>query len=88
MPTTRLGMLAIQQPESDIILLQEVTHTDFDPIRGYKKYTNVGMTGRDTAILTRENLRLTHITICLLIGAGQRSIAESGVPQRGGRRLL
>jgi hypothetical protein len=46
----------------DIILLQEVTHTDVDRIRGYKVYTEVGMNKRSTAILTRESLQQTHIT--------------------------
>jgi exonuclease III len=42
----RMRMLAyfLRKQEIDIILLQEVTHNDFDLIRGYNSYTNVGET--------------------------------------------
>ena len=32
---------SLHKQEIDIILLQEVTHTDFDLIREYNAYTNV-----------------------------------------------
>jgi exonuclease III len=46
----------------DIILLQEVTHPDFDMIRGYTAHLNVGINKRGTVILTREQISLTNIT--------------------------
>lgn len=52
----------IQKQEIDIILLQEVTHTDFEMIRGYTAHLNVGTNKRGTAILTREQISLTNIT--------------------------
>ena len=52
----------IQKQEIEIILLQEVTHTDFEMIRGYTAHLNVGTNKRDTAILTREQISLTNIT--------------------------
>jgi exonuclease III len=61
---TRMRMLAdfLRKQEIDIILLQEVTHNDFDLIRGYNAYTNVGVNKSGTAILTREAIQLTNIT--------------------------
>jgi len=60
----RMGMLNefIQKQEIDIILLQEVTHTDFEMIRGYTAHLNVGTNKRGTAILTREQISLNKIT--------------------------
>ena len=59
-----MGMLNefIQKQEIDIILLQEVTHTDFEMIRGYTAHLNVGTNKRVTVILTRELISLTNIT--------------------------
>ena len=60
----RMGMLneCIQKQEIDIILLQEVTHTDFEMIRGYTAHLNVATNKRGTAILTRAQISLTNIT--------------------------
>jgi len=60
----RMGMLNefLHKKEIDIILLQEVTHTDFDMIRGYTAHLNIGINKRGTAILTREQISLTNIT--------------------------
>ena len=52
----------IHKQEIDIILLQEVTHTDFVMIWGYTAHLNVGINKRGTAILTREQISLTNIT--------------------------
>ena len=52
----------IQKQEIDTILLQEVTHTDFEMIRGYAAHLNVGTKKRGTAILAREQISLTKIT--------------------------
>jgi len=40
-----MGMLNefIHKQEIDIILLQEVTHTDFEMIRGYTAHLNMGL---------------------------------------------
>jgi len=50
-----MGMLNefMQKQEIDIILLQEVTHTDFESIRGYKTHFFIDVTKRGTAILTK-----------------------------------
>jgi endonuclease/exonuclease/phosphatase family metal-dependent hydrolase len=60
----RMRMLEefLQKQEIDILLLQEVTHTEFDMIRGYKAHTNIGINNRGTAMLTRETKTLTNIT--------------------------
>jgi len=52
----------IHKQEFDILLLQEVTHTDLEMIRGYKAHLNVGIHKRGTAILTTEQIPLTNIT--------------------------
>ena len=52
----------IHKQEIDIILMQEVTHTDFDMIWGYTAHLNVGINKRGTAILTREQISLINIT--------------------------
>ena len=61
---TRLRMLTefLHKQETDIILLQEVAHTNFDLIRGYNAYTNVGINKRSMAMLTREAIKLPIIT--------------------------
>ena len=45
----------------DILLLQEVTHHNFDTILRRKKYLNVGTERRGTAIFTKEHIHLTDI---------------------------
>jgi exonuclease III len=59
----RMRMLEefLQKQEIDILLLQ-VTHNEFDMIRGYKAHTNIGIYNRGTAMLTREPIILTNIT--------------------------
>jgi len=59
----RMGMLNdfVHKQEIDILLLQEVTHTDFAMIRGYTAHTNVGTNKRGTAIVTREQISLSNI---------------------------
>jgi len=52
----------IHKQEIDIILLQELIHTDFDMIGGYRAHLNVGINKRGTVILTREQISLTNIT--------------------------
>ena len=52
----------LYKQEIDIILLQELTHSDFDMIRGYRAYLNIGINKRGTAILTKEQIQLTNIT--------------------------
>ena len=60
----RMGMLNefMHKQEIDIILLQEVTHTDFESIRGYKTHFNIGINKRGTAMLRKEQISLTNIT--------------------------
>ena len=60
---TRMRMLnefCITQ-DIDILLLQEVTHTNFDCILHRNKYINVGTDRRVTAILTKDYITLTNI---------------------------
>jgi exonuclease III len=45
----------------DILLLQEVTHQNFDTILHRNKYLNVGTEGRGTAIFTKEHIHLTDM---------------------------
>ena len=59
----------LQKQEVVIIFLQEVTRSVFDDIRGLTAYTNIGTTGRETAILTRDHIQLTNI-VCLPTGRG------------------
>jgi endonuclease/exonuclease/phosphatase family metal-dependent hydrolase len=61
---TRLRMLAdfLYRQEIDILLLQEVTHTDFGMIRGYSAYVNVGTNKRGMAMLIWETTDITNIT--------------------------
>jgi hypothetical protein len=47
--------------------LQEVTHTDFDLIRGYNAYTNVGINQSGKAMLTRETIKLNVAMMKLII---------------------
>jgi len=59
-----MGMLNefMLKQEIDIILLQEVTHTDLESIRGYKTHFNIGINKRGTTILTKEEISLKNIT--------------------------
>jgi exonuclease III len=54
----------LQKQEVDIIFLREVTRPVFEDIRGFTAYTNIGSSGRGTAILTRDHIQLTNI-VCL-----------------------
>ena len=47
--------------------LQEVTHTDFDLIREYNAYTNVGINKSGKAMLTRETIKLTVVMMKLIM---------------------
>jgi exonuclease III len=62
---TKLRMLAewLGRQDVDVILLQEVTTPEVGQIRGYTAYYNVGTTMRGAAIITRNTLQLTNITI-------------------------
>jgi len=62
--TGRMRMLHefIQRQELDIILLQEVTHHDFEIIQGYDAFLNVGTNRRGTGILARQQIPLSNIT--------------------------
>jgi exonuclease III len=51
----------LKKQEIDIILLQEITKPVFEDIRGFVAQTNIGTTGRGTAILSRDQLQLTNI---------------------------
>jgi len=64
----RIAMLEdILQKQEEGIFLQEDTRPVFDDIRGFTAYTNIGTTGRGTAILTRDHIQLTKI-VCLPTG--------------------
>ena len=53
----------------DIALLQEVTCSQWDSIRGYTKHINVGEDKRGTAILAIDGIMLTDIR-CHPLGRG------------------
>jgi len=63
----RMGMLNefMHKQEIDIILLQEVTHTDFESIRGYKTHFNIGINKRGTAVNKRTNFTNEHNAITI-----------------------
>ena len=66
----RIAMLEdILQKQEEGIFLQEDTRPVFDDIRGFTAYTNIGTTGRGTAILTRDHIQLINI-VCLPTGRG------------------
>ena len=71
----RMGMLNefMHKQEIDISLLQEVTHTDFEMIRGYTAHSNIGINKRGTAILTRQQISQTNIT---RLPSGRRMVAS------------
>ena len=52
----------LYKQEIDIMLLQEVTHTDFDEVRGYTVHFNIGTSKRGTAFVTREQIQITNVT--------------------------
>jgi exonuclease III len=60
---TRLTMLHefCNHHDINILLLQEVTHHNFDTIQHRNKYINVGTERRGTAIFTKEYIHLTDI---------------------------
>jgi exonuclease III len=45
----------------DILLLQEVTHDQFEEIHNRNIYVNIGTEHRGTAIVTKESITLTDI---------------------------
>jgi hypothetical protein len=51
----------LHKHEIDIIFLQEVTQPILRTPWGYAAHTNVGINGRDTAIVTREQYTLNNI---------------------------
>jgi len=62
-PTTKLRMLGdfLQKHDTDIILLQEVTHDNFDIVRGYVAMVIEGTDKRSTALLAKEGLSIDNI---------------------------
>jgi hypothetical protein len=51
-----------RKQEMDILFLQEVTHYNFDTLRRYTAYTNVGTSIRGTAMITKEELAIKNFT--------------------------
>lgn len=45
----------------DILLLQEVTHNQFEMLHHRNSYINIGTEGRGTAIITKEDIELREI---------------------------
>ena len=58
------------EQEIDIILLQEVNPNEFDLIRGYIAYTNVGINKRGAAMLTRDTIKLTNHAVAIRVVNG------------------
>jgi exonuclease III len=74
----RIAMLEdfLYKQQIDIIFLQEVTRPVFDDIRGFVTHTNIGTSGRGTAILKRNHMQLTNI-VCLPTGRGMAAVLKS-----------
>jgi exonuclease III len=53
----------LHKNDIDILLVQEATNTSIQNIRGYTSYLNVGTTKRGTAIIAKEPLSLSDISI-------------------------
>ena len=51
----------IRKHDLDIVLLQEVVAPENVDTPGYTSYTNIGSYMRDTAVLARRDLHITHI---------------------------
>ena len=47
--------------DTDILLIQEVTHTNFENVLHRNKYFNTGTNRRGTAIFTKDHITLTNI---------------------------
>ena len=60
---TRIHMLNdfCNTHDIDILLLQEVTHEQFDGIINRNVYINVGTDTRGTAIITKQTIQLKNI---------------------------
>jgi exonuclease III len=60
---TKMSMLDdfLKRQDIDVALLQEVTHTDFTTIHGYKATVNEGTDKRGTAFLVKTGLDFQHI---------------------------
>ena len=58
--TMKMPMLTefLYEQEIDIILLQEVTPTEFGLISGFNAYTNVGINKRGAAMFSRETIKV------------------------------
>jgi exonuclease III len=52
----------LRRREKDIPFLQEIAHSTIDTLRSYKTSTNVRTAGRGTAVVTRNEITITHIT--------------------------
>ena len=66
----------LHKQEIYIIFIQEVTRQVFDYIRGFLAHTNIGTTGRGTAILTRDHIQLTNI-VSLPTGRGIAAVFQN-----------
>ena len=62
---TKVEMLEefLFQREIDILFLQEVAHSTIDKLRSYKIYKNMETAGRRTAMVTRNEITITNITM-------------------------
>jgi hypothetical protein len=66
----------LHKQQIDILFLQEVTRPVFDYIQGYVAHTNIGTTGRGTAILTRVHIQLMNI-VRLPTGSGIAAVFQN-----------
>ena len=60
----------LHKQETDVILLQEVTPIEFELIRGYNAYTNVGINKRGNGMLTRQTIKVTYHAVTIRAGNG------------------
>ena len=60
----------LYEKEIEIILIQEITPTEFGLISGYSAYTNVGINKRGAAMFSRETIKLTNHAFAIRTGIG------------------
>ena len=60
----------LYEQETEIILLHEVTPTEFGLIRGDNVYINVGIKKRGIVMLTRETIKVTSHAVAIREGNG------------------
>ena len=66
----------LYEQEIEIILLREVTSTEFGLLAGNIEYTNVGINKRGAVMLTRGTINVTNHAVAI------RAVNDSVLPRR------